>query len=203
VQLDADHCYWFGGATNELGQHHADRPGSEGRRGRVREGKSTDALLEYCPATDGVFKLQSKIVITVRSRSPCIRARACRPPSRRWGDATAEALMRKEALAARPARSRWAPTTRVRPTRRAGRRRSRRASATGSVGAARPARRRSSGCTSGIPRTSASPTTRATATSSPPATARRRRDVQVPGEGPQRQRPVQGRRLREGVIAAG
>jgi hypothetical protein len=62
VQLDAEHCYWFGGATNELGQRItltvSDPHGAEVAS---EKGKATDAILEYCPTTDGIFKIESKL----------------------------------------------------------------------------------------------------------------------------------------------
>jgi hypothetical protein len=62
VQLDAEHCYWFGGATNEMGQRItltvSDPHGAEVAS---EKGKSTDMILEYCPATDGIFKLEGKL----------------------------------------------------------------------------------------------------------------------------------------------
>lgn len=62
VQLDAEHCYWFGGATNEMGQRItltvSDPHGAEVA---AEKGKGTDAILEYCPTTDGIFKVEGKL----------------------------------------------------------------------------------------------------------------------------------------------
>jgi hypothetical protein len=103
VQLDADHCYWFGGATNEMGQTIAltvqDPKGAEVAS---EKGKSTDALLEYCPATDGVFKLQSKLGHHGQFSVAVYQGTRLSPAVTAVGDATPEALIAKEALAAAP-----------------------------------------------------------------------------------------------------
>jgi hypothetical protein len=105
VQLDADHCYWFGGATNEMGQTISlvvqDPKGAEVAS---EKGKSTDALLEYCPATDGVFKLQSKLAHHGQFSVAVYQGTRLSPAASPTGDAgqTPEALIAKEALAAAP-----------------------------------------------------------------------------------------------------
>jgi hypothetical protein len=102
VQLDADHCYWFGGATNELGQSIGlSLQDPKGADVAAEKPKSTDSLLEYCPATDGVFKLQGKtgyhgpfsVAVYQGTRI------AAAPPA---GGDTPESLIAKEALAAAP-----------------------------------------------------------------------------------------------------
>jgi hypothetical protein len=103
VQLDADHCYWFGAATNELGQSISlivqDPKGAEVAS---EKGKSTDALLEYCPATDGVFKVQGKTGYHGPFSVAVYQGTRLSPAVTAVGDATPEALIAKEALAAAP-----------------------------------------------------------------------------------------------------
>lgn len=102
VQLDAEHCYWFGGATNELGQKitltvtdpHGVEVASE-------KGKSTDVLLEYCPTSDGVFKIESKIGYHGPFAIAVYQGTRLAPAASPTGD-TPEALIAKEALAAAP-----------------------------------------------------------------------------------------------------
>jgi hypothetical protein len=61
VQLDGEHCYWFGGATNAMGEKiilkvldpHGSKVASE-------KGK-TEALIEYCPTIDGIFKVEGTL----------------------------------------------------------------------------------------------------------------------------------------------
>ncbi len=103
IQLDTDHCYWFGGATNELGQNLtltvSDPKGAEVAS---EKGKSTDTLLEYCPATDGVFKLQSKTGYHGPFSVAVYQGTRLAPAVAAVGDATPEALIAKEAQAAAP-----------------------------------------------------------------------------------------------------
>lgn len=105
VQLDAAHCYWFGGATNEMGERItltvSDPHGSEVAR---EKSSATDAILEYCPTTDGIFKVEGKLghhgpfSIAVYQGSRLTPAAA---PTGTVGP-TPEALIQKEALAAAP-----------------------------------------------------------------------------------------------------
>lgn len=103
VQLDADHCYWFGAATNEMGQSIAlSVQDPKGADVASEKGKGTDALLEYCPATDGVFKLQSKLGHHGQFSIAVYQGTRITPAVTAVGDATPEALIAKEALAAAP-----------------------------------------------------------------------------------------------------
>jgi hypothetical protein len=105
VQLDAEHCYWFGGATNEMGQKITltvyDPKGAEVG---AEKGKATDALLEYCPAMDGVFKIESKLAHHGPFSIAVYQGTRLAPAATPAGDsnATTEALIAKEALAAAP-----------------------------------------------------------------------------------------------------
>jgi|GEM_PF-2267859 len=59
VTLDQDHCYWFGGSANEkIGLYLFD---PKGHRVESQTGSPNDVLMEYCPTTDGVYKLESKL----------------------------------------------------------------------------------------------------------------------------------------------
>ena len=140
VQLDAEHCYWFGGATNEMGQRItltvSDPHGAEVAS---EKGKATDAILEYCPVTDGIFKLESKLghhgpfSVAVYQGT---RLAAAVPPT----GVSPRRSSRRRQRPRRPARARSARSTRAPPRRRAGRPRSPRAAATGSSARAPRAR---------------------------------------------------------------
>jgi len=59
VAMDSDHCYWIGGAANErLGLYLFD---PKGKRVESRLPKTNDALLEYCPSSDGLHRLETKL----------------------------------------------------------------------------------------------------------------------------------------------
>jgi len=62
VQLDAEHCYWFGGATDEMGEQIAIRVfDPSGKDVAVQKSKGQEALLEYCPSADGIYKVETKL----------------------------------------------------------------------------------------------------------------------------------------------
>lgn len=103
VQLDGEHCYWFGAATNEMGQRITltvtDPHGAEVA---LEKGKSTDAILEYCPATDGIFKVESKLGHHGPFSIAVYQGTRMAPAAQATGDLTPEALIAKEAQAAAP-----------------------------------------------------------------------------------------------------
>ena len=59
VALDTSHCYWFGGASNEkIGLYLFD---PKGKRVESQGGTPNDVLMEYCPSSDGIHRLESKL----------------------------------------------------------------------------------------------------------------------------------------------
>lgn len=103
VELDAEHCYWFGGATGEMGQRItltvSDPHGAEVA---VEKGKATEALLEYCPVSDGVFKVESKLGHHGPFSIAVYQGTRLAPAVQATADVTPEALIAKEAQAAAP-----------------------------------------------------------------------------------------------------
>jgi hypothetical protein len=105
VELDGGHCYWFGGATNEMGQRITLKvTDPHGAEVAVEKSKTTDAVLEYCPTTDGIFKIESTLAHHGQFSVAVYQGTRLAPAAAPAGpvDATPEALIQKEALAAAP-----------------------------------------------------------------------------------------------------
>jgi hypothetical protein len=105
VQLDADHCYWFGGAASSMGEKIAlylsDPHGSSVAS---EKSKSTEVLLEYCPTSDGIFKIESKQGHHGPFSIAVYQGTRLTPATPAAGEApmTPEALIQKEALSVAP-----------------------------------------------------------------------------------------------------
>ncbi|MBX3191577.1 MAG: hypothetical protein KF819_31575 [Labilithrix sp.] len=62
VELDTAHCYWFSGATDDMGHRIALRVvDPRGLTVAHERAKWSDALVEYCPAIDGVYRVEAKL----------------------------------------------------------------------------------------------------------------------------------------------
>ena len=62
VPMDAEHCYWLGGATDEMGQGMTiTLLDPQGKEVAQQKGEGQEALLAYCPAVDGIFKVETKL----------------------------------------------------------------------------------------------------------------------------------------------
>jgi hypothetical protein len=105
VQLDAEHCYWFGGASSASGQkiglYLSDPHGSSVAS---EKGKGTEVLLEYCPTSDGIFKLETKIWENGQFSVAVYQGTRLTPAEVPVADVvmTPESLIQKEALSVAP-----------------------------------------------------------------------------------------------------